>query len=52
MWWFFRVASSSVGMHERHYWSIHMDMCFETSYLTWVTLYGESLIGHDLHVMI
>ena len=26
-----------------------MSRCYETNYMTWVTLYGESLIGHDLN---
>ena len=30
--------------YERHYCSTHMEKCYKTSYLTWVALYGESLL--------
>ena len=31
--------------YERHYWSTHLGRGFETNYLTWLTLFGESIIS-------
>ena len=53
MWWQFQGCKWLCWSYGRHYSSTHVEeKCGKISYLTWVTLYGESFVTLMVYLMI